>query len=254
MAEAAIGVDIGRSGIKAARVDLAFGTVTGRRRVPMPRPPTADAVAAEIKSLIGRFDVGGPIGCALPEVVARGIVRTAANVDESWLGIDASSLIADATGRPCAVLNDTDAAGVGELHFGAARGRDGVVLLVTIGTGVGTALLHDGVLVPNTELGRLEVRDHLAATWVSDRTRTKRDVSWKKWARRVDRYLGALHEALSPDLIVIGGSVVKYADHFARRLDPGCEVRIATLGNLAGIAGAALAGHGRVPVTGDDPG
>jgi polyphosphate glucokinase len=146
------------------------------------------------------------------------------------------------------VLNDADAAGVAEARYGAASGHNGVVVMVTIGTGVGTAVLNDGELVPNAELGHIEVNRHVADTWVSDATRVDRNLTWKRWTRRLDRYLTHLHALTWPELIVIGGGIVKHADRFLDRIDPGCEVRVATLGNLAGIVGAAVVAHTHVPV------
>jgi polyphosphate glucokinase len=235
-----IGVDVGGSGIKAAHVDIVTGTAAGRVRIETPSPATPDAVAEVVATLVKQLGDSGPIGCTLPAVVVGGTVRTAAHIDPSWIGTHAAAVIGRATGHQCTVLNDADAAGVAEARFGAARGRRGVVLLVTIGTGVGTALLNDGALVANSELGHLEVAGKLADTWVSDATRAAKQLSWKKWAERLDEYLTQLHAVLWPELIVIGGGIVKHADQFSDRLSPGCEVRIAELGNLAGIVGAAL--------------
>jgi len=236
-----IGVDVGGSGIKAALVDIATGTATGRIRVETPQPATPDAVASTVATLVGQLDADGPIGCTLPGVVVGGTVRTAAHIDEAWIGTHAATLIGRACGRACTVLNDADSAGLAEARFGAARERRGVVLLVTIGTGVGSALLYDGVLVPNSELGHLHVHGKVADTWASDAKRTEKRLSWRHWAERLDIYLTHLHSVLWPELIVIGGGVVKHSDEFLDMLDPGCEVRIAELGNLAGIVGAALA-------------
>jgi polyphosphate glucokinase len=236
-----IGVDVGGSGIKAAHVDLATGTATGRIRLETPVPATPDAVAVTVATLVEQLGDPGPVGCTMPAVVVGGTVRTAAHIDESWIGTHAAAVIGRATGRHCTVLNDADAAGVAEARFGVARGRRGVVLVVTVGTGIGTALLNDGVLVANSELGHIEVAGKLADEWVSDATRAAKQLSWKKWADRLDTYLTQLHKVLWPELIVIGGGVAKHADQFLDRLDPGCEVEIAELGNLAGMVGAALA-------------
>ncbi|MDQ1480286.1 MAG: polyphosphate glucokinase [Actinomycetota bacterium] len=235
-----IGVDVGGSGIKGAHVDLATGTVTGRIRIETPQPSTPEAVAAVAATLVEQLGDAGPIGCTLPAVVVGGTVRTAAHIDESWIGTHAAAVIGRATGRHCTVLNDADAAGVAEARFGVARGRRGVVIMVTVGTGIGTALLNDGVLIPNSELGHLEVGGKLADVWVSDATRASKQISWVKWAERLDAYLTHLHRVLWPELIVIGGGVVKHADKFIDGISPGCEVQIAELGNLAGMVGAAL--------------
>jgi polyphosphate glucokinase len=235
-----IGVDVGGSGIKAAHVDLATGTATGRIRIETPVPATPDAVAGVVATLVEQLGDTGPIGCTLPAVVVGGTVRTAAHIDPSWIGTHAAAVIGRATGRHCTVLNDADSAGVAEARFGAARGRRGVALVVTVGTGVGTALLNDGALVANSELGHIEVDGKIADVWVSDATRAAKQLSWGKWAERLDAYLTHLHSVLWPELIVIGGGVVKHADKFLDLISPGCEVRIAELGNLAGIVGAAL--------------
>jgi polyphosphate glucokinase len=235
-----LGVDVGGSGVKAAIVDLATGEASGRIRVETPQPATPDAIAKSVGELIDQFDVAGAIGCTLPAVVLHGVVCTAAHIDQSWIGTNAEQVLSDATGRACAVLNDADAAGVAEARYGAARSRNGVVLMVTIGTGVGTALLDDGKLVPNAELGHIVVGDQVADTWASDAARTNEDLTWKRWSQRLERYLTHLHALLWPELIVIGGGVVKHSDKFLDRINVGCEVRIAELGNLAGIVGAAL--------------
>jgi polyphosphate glucokinase len=237
-----IGVDVGGSGIKAALVDLETGTATGRVRLETPQPATPDAVSATVAQVIGQLGAAdGPIGCTLPSVVVGGTVRTAAHIDESWIGTHAAAVIGHATNRQCTVLNDADAAGIAEARFGAARDRRGVVVMVTVGTGVGTALLNDGVLVANSELGHLEVKGKIADSWASDAKRDEKHLSWEQWAERLNTYLIQLHAVLWPELIVIGGGVAKKADLFIDKLNPGCEVEVAELGNLAGIVGAALA-------------
>jgi polyphosphate glucokinase len=247
-AKTLVGVDVGGSGVKAAIVDLGNGQATGRLRVETPQPATPDAVAAAVAGLVEKLPSTGAIGCTLPAVVIEGVVRTAAHIDPSWMGVRASTVFARATDRPCVVLNDADAAGFAEARFGAARAVRGVVVMVTIGTGVGTAVLNDGVLVANSELGHMFVDDHLADDWVSDAARVGEDLSWKRWTQRLDRYLTHLHEIMWPELIVIGGGMAKHADKFLDRVDPGCPVHIAQLGNLAGIVGAALAADEHVPV------
>ena len=251
-AHALVGVDVGGSGVKAALVDLADGLANGRLRVETPQPATPSAIAATVADLVRKIPSQGAIGCTIPAVVTNGVVRSATHIDPTWIGTHAATLLSRATDRPCVVLNDADAAGIGEARFGAARGRRGVVVMVTIGTGVGTAVLNDGVLVPNAELGHIFVNRHLADGWVSDAARTAQTLSWKRWTRRLDRYLTQLHQILWPELIVIGGGIVKHADKFLDRIDPDCEVRVAELGNLAGIVGAAVAADAHVPaVTAD---
>jgi len=252
-ANALVGVDVGGSGIKAATVDLTGGLATGRIRVETPQPPTPDAIAETVAELVRQLPGTGAIGCTLPAVVLNGIVRTATNIDRSWIGTDAARVIERYNpDRPCVVLNDADAAGIAEARFGAARGQRGLVAMVTIGTGVGTALLNNGVLVPNSELGHLAIDDEVADTWASDATRTAENLTRKQWAHRLDRYLGRLHELIWPELIVIGGGIAKHADKFLDRIDPDCEVRVAELGNLAGIVGAALAAAAHSPMATTD--
>jgi polyphosphate glucokinase len=235
-----LGVDVGGSGVKAARVDLTTGTPEGRERIATPQPSTPEAVAGAIREVVGRFDTEGPVGCTMPAVVLHGVVRTASNIDPAWIGTDARVLFTRTLGRTVEVLNDADAAGVAEIRFGSARDEKGVVAMVTLGTGVGTALFVGGVLVPNTELGHIEIDGQIADSWASGAARDTLALSWKDWAKRVDTYLTKLHALLWCDLIVLGGGVTKNSDKFLDRLDPGCEVRIAQLGNNAGIVGAAL--------------
>ena len=235
-----VGVDVGGTGVKAAYVDRSTGQASGRIRVETPQPATPDAIAKTVAALISEFDASGPIGCTLPAVVSQGVVRTASHIDRAWIGTNGAELLSRATGRDCVVLNDADAAGVAEARFGAAKDRSGVVVVVTIGTGVGSALLVNGALVPNSELGHLYVEEHLADTWVSDAARTKEDLTWKHWASRFERYLQRLQDVIWPELVVVGGGIVKFADKFLDRIDVDCEVRIAALGNLAGIVGAAV--------------
>jgi polyphosphate glucokinase len=242
-----IGIDVGGSGIKGAIVDPTAGNAHGRIRIDTPQPSTPDAVAKVIAEVVDRLDCSGPIGCTFPAVVTGGVVRTAANIDKSWIGTNAVSLVTHATGRQCAAVNDADAAGIAEARFGAAAGRRGLVVVVTVGTGLGTALISDGLLVPNAELGHLEIDGHDADAWASDSARERKKLGWRVWAERLDLYLTRLHDLLWPELIVIGGGVVKHADKFFDLLDPGCAIRVAELGNLAGIVGAALVADEHAP-------
>lgn len=212
-----------------------------RRRVATPQPATPAAVARCVADLARHFRWRGPIGCAVPAVVQHGRVRTAANISERWLGVDAAALFRKATGCRVAVLNDADAAGYAEMHFGAGRGRAGLVIIVTLGTGIGTALFINGHLVPNTELGHLEVGGREAEQWAAERVRAERDLSWKKWAKRVDVYLRELHRYFWPDLFIVGGGVSRKHAKFLPRLSVPVRVVPAKLGNDAGIVGAALA-------------
>jgi polyphosphate glucokinase len=240
-----IGVDIGGSGVKGAPVDLATGELAAdRHRIETPQPSTPEAVAAVVAEVVGSFTTGGPIGCTFPGIVRRGVIRSAANVDPAWLGTDAAALFREATGRPVVVLNDADAAGLAEARFGAARGRDGVVLVLTFGTGIGSALLNDGELVPNTELGHLELDGQDAEDAAAAAVRDDEGLSWEEWAARVEHYLQHVEGLFSPDLIVVGGGVSKRFDKFADHLDVEAEVVPAELRNNAGIAGAALVAAG----------
>jgi polyphosphate glucokinase len=240
-----LGIDIGGTGVKGAPVDLDSGELTDQRdRIPTPHPATPDAVAATVAEIVASFDVPGPVGCTIPAVVQSGIVRTAANIDDSWIGTDAASVISTACGgRPVAVLNDADAAGLAEVTHGAGKGRSGTVVCVTLGTGIGTALFHDGALLPNTELGHLELDGTDAELEASNKVREDEDLSWKKWAKRVDAYLEELDRLVWPDLVIIGGGVSKHADKFLPRVHTRVEVVPAALHNEAGIVGAALAAH-----------
>ena len=236
------GVDFGGSGIKAAPVDLASGTFAADRvRIPTPQPSTPDAVARVLLELLGRFpDAEGPVGVTVPGVVRHGVVRSAANIDRSWLGADADAVFTAATGRDVHVVNDADAAGLAEGRYGAARGHGGVVLVTTLGTGIGSALLHDGVLVPNTELGHLEIEGHVAEKRAANSVREEQELSWAQWAKRLQTYYRTLEKLFSPDLFVVGGGVSKKSAEFLPLLDLDTEIVPATLLNSAGIVGAAL--------------
>lgn len=235
------GVDIGGSGVKGAPVDLETGDLVGERhRIPTPQPSTPDAVAATVADVLAHFDWHEAIGCTFPAVVQHGVARTAANVDKSWVGTDIEAVVGKATGAPVKAVNDADAAGVAEARFGAAKDRRGVTLMATFGTGIGTALLVDGVLVPNTELGHLVVDGKEGELRASDAARERDDLHWGEWAKRVSRYLAELERLLWPDLIVVGGGVSKKADKWLHHIDLRTEVVPAQLRNDAGIVGAAL--------------
>lgn len=245
-----IGVDIGGTGVKAAVVRTDDGTLlTERLREPTPNPATPEAVADLVAALVDDLDCPGPVGLTVPAVVHGGVVRTAANIDDSWIDLDAEALFTARTGRGCAVLNDADAAGMAEMRFGAGAGRLGVVIMVTLGTGIGSAVFSDGVLVPNTELGHLEMEGGDAEDYAAESVREAEDLSWSKWGHRVGRYLNTLERLFSPDLVIIGGGVSKkfdrYVDEVRSKLHPGAEVVPAEFRNQAGIVGAAMAVHSR---------
>jgi polyphosphate glucokinase len=236
-----LGIDIGGTGIKGASVEVEQGVLIGERyRLLTPQPATPDAVVATVVKVVKHHKWHGPIGCALPAVTKHGVAYSAANIDKSWIGVDAQQLVQKKTQCPVAVLNDADAAGIAEMTFGAGKGQAGVVLITTLGTGIGTALFLDGHLVPNTELGHLEVRGKDAELRASDRVRQKKGLSWKQWAARIDEYFAHLEALFSPDLFIVGGGVSKKHAKFLPLLHTRAPVVPAQLLNDAGIIGAAL--------------
>jgi polyphosphate glucokinase len=237
-----LGIDIGGSGIKAALVDIERGALTTPyQRISTPQPSTPDAVADVVAQLVGQFESNGTIGCTFPAVIKQGVAYSAANVDKSWIGMDGDRLFEQKTGRPFRLINDADAAGIAEVEFGAGKGKSGVVMMLTLGTGIGSALFVDGKLVPNTELGHMEVRGKEAEHRASDRTREKKKLSWKQWAARVDEVLKRFDALFSPTLFIIGGGVSKKHDKFLPFLTVDTPVVPAQLLNEAGMIGAALA-------------
>jgi polyphosphate glucokinase len=235
------GIDIGGSGVKGAPVDLETGRLeTERFRIPTPQPATPDAVASTVAQVVRHFDWDGPVGITFPAVVDRGVTRSAANVDPAWVGTDARAIFGQALGLPVTVVNDADAAGVAELRYGAGRGRDGVVIMTTLGTGIGSALFSRGVLVPNTELGHLEIDGHDAESRASDAARDREDLTWSQWAERLQRYYRRVEDLFWPELIIVGGGVSKKAEKFLPLLELRSEIVPATLLNGAGIVGAAM--------------
>jgi polyphosphate glucokinase len=238
----ALGIDIGGSGIKAAPVDTDTGKLLApRQKITTPRPAVPDALADVVKQLNTAFSWSGPVGITFPGVVTDGEIRTAANLDPAWIGVDAGELFGKATGNQVRVLNDADAAGVAEMTFGAGVGQHGTVLMLTFGTGIGSALFTEGVLVPNTEFGHIEIHGHDAETRASEHAKELHDLSWGKWAGRVDEYLQHMEALISPGLIIVGGGISKESEKWVPRLT-GIRARIvpATLLNDAGIVGAAM--------------
>lgn len=244
-----LGIDVGGSGIKGAPVHVEAGQMLAtRHRIPTPDSARPEPMAEVVGEVARYFDWQGPIGVGFPAVVRRGVAYSAANIHEKWIGTDAAALFAEATNCPVRVLNDADAAGMAEMAFGAGRGRDGVVLIVTIGTGLGTALFTDGVLVPNCELGHIEIRGKDAEARATDAARERKDMTWKKWGGYFNEYLQTLEKLISPDLIILGGGTSKKVDRFRKYLDVRAEIVAAQLLNDAGIVGAALAAqHLAVP-------
>lgn len=240
------GIDFGGTGIKGAPVDLDSGDFAAERvRIRTPQPSTPEAVAEVLTELLGQFpESTGPVGVTVPGIVRHGVVHSAANIDGSWLGVDADALFTAATGRDVHVVNDADAAGLAEVRYGAAAGRRGLVVLTTLGTGIGSALVHDGVLVPNSELGHLEIDGHVAEHRASNRARESEDLSMEEWAGRLTTYFRHLERLLSPDLFLVGGGISKRAEEFVPLLDLDTEIVPAALLNRAGVVGAALHAHG----------
>jgi polyphosphate glucokinase len=238
-----LGIDIGGSGIKAAPVDVTTGALSAPRvKVATPRPALPDPIAEAVKGLVAGFGWTGPAGIAFPGVVIGGVTHTAANLDPAWIGLDARALFAKATGLTVSLLNDADAAGIAEMKFGAAAGHDGTVLLLTFGTGIGSALFTDGVLVPNTEFGHIEIHGKDAEERASERARELHDLSWGKWADRVDDYLTHVEALVSPSLFIIGGGISRKSDRFLPLLTSvRAKIVPAALHNDAGIVGAAMA-------------
>lgn len=240
----AFGIDIGGTGIKGAIVDTSTGQlVTPRKRILTPQPATPDAVAQIVGNLLAEAQWQGVVGATFPAVIKHGVAKSAANVDPSWIGTDVDACFTKAAGgaSEVIVLNDADAAGIAEARFGAAQGVSGVVILLTFGTGIGSALLIDGTLVPNTELGHLELDGHDAERRAAASVRDAENMSYKKWAKRVNEYLRHVERLFSPDLFVLGGGVSKDADRWVPLLDLSTPVKPAELLNDAGIVGAAMA-------------
>ncbi len=238
----ALGIDVGGTGVKGAPVDLRKGTFAEKRlRIPTPRPATPEAVCDTIAEVVGGFGLpdDAPVGVTIPGPVKKGVVQMAVNLDPSWAGFDAQSHLERLLQRPVHVVNDADAAGVGEDAYGAAADQDGIVVVTTLGTGIGTALICDGVLFPNSELGHIEVGGFDAETRAANSVREREELSWEEWAQRLQVYYAALEFLMSPDLFVVGGGVSKDADQFLPLLDLKTPVVPATLRNKAGIVGAA---------------
>ncbi len=238
-----LGIDIGGSGIKGAPVDLSTGEFTRERfRMATPQPSRPKPVAKVLAEIVDHFGWDGPVGVTYPGVVIDGVALSAANVSKRWIGLDAASLIAKATGREITLLNDADAAGIAEMRLGAGRGRSGTVVLLTLGTGIGSALFTDGVLVPNTEFGHIQIKGKDAEVRASAKARTDRGLSWEQWARRLGTYMRHLEALISPSLIIVGGGVSRRSEHFVPLIEGvRAEIVPARLVNNAGIVGAAMA-------------
>ncbi len=238
-----LGIDVGGSSVKAARVDVAAGRVNGQMHsVVTPRPSTPAALVAVLKGLAGAQPLQeGRVGVAFPSVIKNGVALTAANIDHGWIGTDAAALAAREIGRPVLFLNDADAAGLAEMRWGAGMECRGVVIMLTFGTGIGTALFSAGRLLPNTELGHMELHGVDAEKRASAQVRTLENLSFEAWSGRVNEYLAAMEALFWPDLFILGGAVSERFAEFAPLLRARAQVRPAQFGNQAGVIGAALA-------------
>jgi len=240
---AVLGIDIGGSGIKGNLVDVGTGELLAERhKIDTPQPSTPDAVAGVVAQMVEHFDHRGVVGCTFPAVVRRGVTLSAANVDQAWIGTDADALFERRTGLSFHMFNDADAAAIAEMEFGAGRGRRGVVLVLTFGTGIGSGMFVDGVLVPNTELGHLEFEGHSSVEhWAAARVRRAEGLSWEQWGARVDRFLAHVDRLFSPDLFILGGGVSRKWESWGHVITTAVETVPAQLENEAGIVGAAVA-------------
>ena len=237
-----LGIDVGGSGIKSALVDLDDGSLlTERVRVETPQPATPEALVETVAGMVSAYEHDGAIGVGFPAVVRNGIVETANNIDPSCIGSKISDMIAAATGRETLVINDADAAALAEASYGAAKGVDGMVLTITFGTGIGSGLLVAGRLVPNLELGQIELDGHSPAeVHFSAKARRREDLDWDEWGARANRYLTHVDSVFNPNLMVIGGGIAKHWDMFSQTLDASLPLVTAEMGNNAGLVGAAL--------------
>ncbi|MBS2940157.1 ROK family protein [Nocardioides sp. J2M5] len=239
------GIDFGGTGIKGAPVDLAVGDFAHDRvRIDTPRPATPAAVAQVFRTIVDSFPASSsPVGVTVPGIVKHGVVHSAANIDKSWMGEDADAIFTAALGREVHVVNDADAAGLAEAEYGAARGRRGQVLVITLGTGIGSAMIWDGELVPNTELGHLELGGAVAEVTTATSAREREGLSWEVWSERLTTYFRHLERLFTPDLFVVGGGVSKSWEKFGHLIEIDTEIIPASLQNRAGIVGAALVAH-----------
>ncbi len=239
-----LGIDIGGSGIKGAPVNTKNGKLLEKRfRIPTPQPPSPDAVADVIKQIVDHFKWEGPVGCGFPGIIQNGVVKTAVNLEDSWNDLDVRKFLSKYTGLPVNIVNDADAAGMAEMKFGAGKHRKGALILITVGTGIGTVIFTKGKLLPNTELGHLIFKGMDAETYISDATRKNENLTWEEWAGRFNEYLNELNRLFSPDMIVIGGGASKRKKKFLEYITVDTRVVAAKLKNEAGIIGAALAAH-----------
>lgn len=252
--DTAFGIDIGGTGIKGGVVDLRGGVLIGERfRLPTPQPATPQAVAETAGKVAANFEYSGPFGVDFPGVVLNGVVQTAANVDKSWVGTSLKDAMTPQLPGPVTVLNDADAAGLAEARYGAGRGKRGLVIVVTFGTGIGIALINDGKLVPNAELGHIELDGHDAETKAAASARERDGLSWEQWAKRASKYLRHLENLMWPELFILGGGISKKPEKWVPLLRNRTPTVVAQLINNAGIVGAALAASEAEPAAAESP-
>ncbi len=236
-----LGIDVGGTGIKGAIVDVETGQLqTERIKILTPKPATPEAVITVIRQLMAQLDYSGPVGCGFPAIVQNGIVKTAANIDDSWIGVNIEESLGRVTGFPVRAINDADAAGIAEMRFGAGRGKNGSVLLITIGTGLGSALFVDQKIVPNSELGHIYLKGMVAEKYASNIVRKNEELSWEEWGKRLNEYLVHLERIICPDLFLLGGGVSKKFEKFSEYLNTVAPVLPAESQNEAGVIGAAV--------------
>jgi len=237
-----LGIDIGGSGIKSAPVDIKTGKLLAERvRIKTPKQAEPKPVAEVVAEIAKSFDWKGPIGIGFPAPIKSGVTLMAANVSEKWVGLNADDLFTKITGCDCTMINDADAAGLAEMKFGAGKGQPGTVIMVTLGTGIGSAIFYRGNLLPNTEFGHLEMKGKDAEYRASDAARQRDDLSWKKYAKRLNKYMSAMEKLFWPDLFIIGGGISKESEKYIPLLKIETPVIPAQFLNEAGIVGAALA-------------
>ena len=237
-----LGIDVGGSGIKGAPVDISTGELLSERyRIKTPEGAEPEPVAETVANIASYFDWKGSIGIGFPAPIKGGVAMMAANISDKWIGVNADELFSKVTGCPCTTLNDADAAGLAEMEFGAGKGQPGTVIVLTLGTGIGTAIFYGGRLLPNAEFGHVEVDGHEAESRASDFARQRDDLSWKKYAKRLDRYLETMEKLFWPNLFIIGGGISKKHEKYLPLLTIDTPAVPAQMLNEAGIVGAALA-------------
>ena len=243
MEDVRLGIDFGGSGIKGALVNIHTGELTSdRHRIPTPSPATPESVSEVVKQIINHFNYQGEVGVAFPSAIHNGVIKTASNIDKSWLGQNAEEVFSEATLCDVKVINDADAAALAEMSFGKGKDLKGTGFMVTVGVGLGTAIFRDGVLIPNLELGNMYYKGKIAEHWASDAVRKKQDLSWKKWGKRFGKYLRYIEQLFSPDVIIIGGGASKKFEKYSKQVFKKIQTPIetASLQNQAGIIGSAV--------------